>query len=145
MTQIRFYHNTPDPLALACELVGRAYHGGRRVVVRLEDNRAAQGFDRLLWTHEAGGFIPHVPAGDALAQRTPVLILAAPANAPPDHDDMLFNLAPDIPEEYDRFRMLVEIIGRSESVITPARRRWQQYKAAGHPLKAFDSVRREAL
>lgn len=145
MTRVQFYHNTPDTLALACELTARAYGGGRQVVLRMADTAAAQEIDSQLWRFDPLAFVPHVMVGAALANETPVIIAAAPDNGAWPHHDMLFNLAADVPHDCEAFRMVVEIVGQSEEDKVPARLRWQHYKSRGLHLKAFDSVRREAL
>lgn len=145
MPRVQFYHNAPDPLALACELTARAHGGGRHVVLRVADAAAARTLDELLWQFDQLAFVPHVLADSPLAGETPVLITTAGSGSDWPHRDMLFNLAADLPEGYEHFRMVVEIIGQSEADKTPARARWQHYKARGLHLQAFDAVRREAL
>ena len=149
--RVQFYHNTPDPLALACELVGRAYGSGRKVVVRMPDEASAQVLDRMLWTHERLTFIPHVLQDSPLAGETPIVIASAADTSAAvgkplwPHTDMLFNLAPDLPPAYDRFRLVIEIVGQSEAEKVPARARWSAYRQRGLETKAFDAERRVAL
>ncbi len=144
-TRVQFYHNTPDRLELACELVARAHAGGRQVAVRLPDGASAAQFDRLLWTKDPLAFIPHVAIDSPLAAETPVVLATPEAAAPWPHADMLFNLGEDVPAGFETFRMVVEIIGQSEADKLPARSRWMHYKQRGLDLKAFDSERRVAL
>lgn len=142
---MRFYHNAPDPFALACELATSAYRSGRKVAVRLPDAGAMRAFDALLWSHQQRAFVPHVAAASALADETPIVLDVA--GTPPrwPHADLIFNLASDVPPDVDRFRVVIEIIGQDETQRTPARARWQHYKAAGLALEAFDAIKREAL
>ena len=144
MTSVQFYHNTGNPLALACELLGKAHRGGRRAIVLSPDAALAQQLDRQLWTSEPGSFIPHVMSASPLAPETPILIGIAGETQWP-HTDLLFNLAADVPAACERFRMVIEIIGRGEAERAPARARWMYYKQQQFPLKAFDSERRIAL
>lgn len=153
MAWVHFYHNTPDPLALACELIASAYADGRKVAVRVADPAMATQLDKLLWSFHPFAFVPHVDADAALANETPVVI--GQTNAPPHlptqtarhwpHTDLLFNLAADVPPEFSTFRGVVEIISQNEHDKTPARARWLHYKQHGVALKAFDSVQRERL
>ncbi|MDR2032648.1 MAG: DNA polymerase III subunit chi [Azoarcus sp.] len=143
MTSVQFYHNADDPLALACELVGKAHRGGRQAIVVVPDAAAAQRLDRQLWCAEPSSFIPHVMTGSPLAMETPVIIgVAGEAQWP--HTDLLFNLAAGIPPGCERFRMLVEIVGGVEAERQPARLRWMHYKQRQFPLKAFDAEHRSA-
>jgi len=145
VTRIRFYHNAANPFALTCELVRNAYRSGRRVAVRTPDRATAQQLDQLLWRFEALAFVPHVHVDDPLASQTPVLIGHAEESTDWPHDDLIFNLADDPPPGFERFRMMIEIIGQDERDKQPARQRWMLYRQQGHTLKAFDAVRREAL
>ena len=56
-TRVQFYHNTPDPLAFACEMVARAWGSGRKVAVQVATNQL-----ELLTAHSrkctAGGDSP---------------------------------------------------------------------------------------
>ena len=144
MTSIHFYHNADDPVELACELLGNAHRGGRKAAVISPDMALAQQLDHRLWTASPGEFIPHVMSSSPLAAETPVVIgLAGEKDWP--HADLLFNLAAELPAACERFRMLIEIVGRSEAERAPARMRWMHYKQQQFPLKSFDAERRRAL
>jgi DNA polymerase-3 subunit chi len=144
MTSVHFYHNAKDPLGLVCELVGNAHRGGRKVIILSPDTALAQQLDHRLWTADPGSFIPHVMNGSPLAAETPIVIGLAGEKKWP-HTDLLFNLATELPAEYERFRMLIEVVGPSETERAPARARWTHYKQQQFPLKAFDAERRMAL
>ncbi|MCL2874879.1 MAG: DNA polymerase III subunit chi [Betaproteobacteria bacterium] len=144
MTIVHFYHNADDLIGLVCELVGNAHRSGRKAVIVSPDTALAQRLDRELWTADPGGFIPHVMNGSPLAAETPIVIGFAGEKEWP-HTDLLFNLAPELPAACERFRMLIEIVGRNETQRAPARARWMHYKQQQFPLKAFDAERRIAL
>ncbi len=144
MTSVHFYHNAEDPVSLVCELLGNAHRSGRKAVIISPDMALAQRLDRQLWTADPGDFIPHVMNDSPLAAETPIVIgLAGETQWP--HADLLFNLAAELPAACERFRTLIEIVGRSEAERAPARARWVHYKQQQFPLKAFDAERRMAL
>lgn len=144
-TRAQFYHNAEDPLALACELAARAFTAGRKVALRAPDAAAARRLDQLLWSAEPRAFVPHVTADSPLAPETPVVIGRADAVVDWPHADMLLNLGDDVPPDFERFRLVVEIVGGSEAAKRPARARWKHYRDRGVALQAFDAVRREAM
>ncbi len=145
MPRVQFYHNAEQPLVLACELTARAYAGGRRVALRVADEATAGRLDQLLWTFEQLAFVPHVSSRSPLASETPVLIDSAAQASTWAHHDLLFNLAPDLPPDFQGFRGVVEIIGQAEAEKAPARSRWMHYKQLGFEMQAYDAVRRERL
>jgi len=130
--EVHFYHNHPDPLAAACQLVGRAYQKDRKVLLIAADPAQSRGLDQALWTYAQQSFIPHVGLDSPLAAETPVLIAVAGRHQPPwPHSDMLFNLGASIPDGFDGFRMVLEIVGPTESEKAAARQRWQNYRSLG--------------
>ncbi len=134
MTRIEFYHDAPDRLAAACQLVGELYRQGRKIWIYAPDPAVAAAIDRLLWTQPATGFVPHCAADAALAEQTPVLIGQALETA--GYDDVLVNLDGDLPPAFSRFRQLVEVVGRGEDERAPARGRYKFYRDRGYPLDA---------
>ncbi|MDQ7990374.1 MAG: DNA polymerase III subunit chi [Candidatus Dactylopiibacterium sp.] len=136
MTQVRFYHNAPDRLRAACAITTKAVAQGHRIVVFAPDAATARRYDAQLWTQQAQSFVPHVSIDSALAARTPVVITTRLAGLP--HEDMLLNLADDLPDGFERFGQLVEIVAGDEAGVQAARARWRLYKAGNHPVQAFD-------
>lgn len=143
--KVHFYHNAGEPLLLACELIGRACAQGRKLAVQLADHERARAFDRLLWTFDAGSFIPHALHDSALASRSAVVIGSVEASPRWPCHDILFNLTSTPEPASADFRLIVEIVGRSDAARQPARQRWLRYRAQGCELKAFDAERRIAL
>lgn len=145
MPRVQFYHNAENPETLACELATRAWASGRRVAIRAPDTLHARQVSQLLWAHDPQSFIPNVMVNTALAAETPIVIGSADSPCGWPHGEILLNLAPDVPPDFESFRMLIEIIGQDEASKAPARARWKHYKQHDHPLQAFDAVSRTAL
>lgn len=133
---VKFYHNTPDRLRAACIITTKAVQQGRRVVVFGTDAGLVKRYDSLLWSVPPQSFVPHVAASSPLAARTPVVMTQSLGNLP--YDDVLVNLADDLPDGYDRFRLLVEIVGNDEAGRVAARSRWRFYKEHSHTVQAHD-------
>lgn len=138
MTDISFHVNLGDPVAYACRLLRKAAASGARVVVVAEpqDLRA---LDQALWTFSPQDFLPHCVAGAAPASvmaRSPI-VLAPDAHAAP-HRQVLVNLGTQVPEGFDGFERLIELVGRDEAALQEARTRWKHYAAHGHTPTKFD-------
>ena len=136
MTNVRFYHNASDRLRAACAITAKAVAAGHKVIVFAPDALTARSYDEKLWSQPPHGFIPHVSAESPLAARTPVLIAGSLDNLP--YDDLLLNLADELPAGFARFRHLVEIVGADEAGRAAARSRWRSYKEHACPVQAFD-------
>ena len=136
MTDVRFYHNAPDRLRVACVLTAKASGGGRWVSVFAPDGNIARHFDQMLWSFQPLAFVPHVPASSPLAAETPVVI-GSRLEALPD-DDVLINLGDDLPDGFERFSLVIEVVGPSDPERQAARGRFRRYKEQGHTLSAHD-------
>lgn len=134
--EVRFYHNAPDRLRVACSLAAKAAAAGNKVSVFAAQGAVAHQFDQMLWSFQHLAFVPHVAAGSPLAAETPVVIGQDLAALP--HQDVLINLDGDLPAGFERFELILEIVGRSDDERQAARARYRAYKAAGHNLTAHD-------
>ncbi len=140
MTQIEFFHNAPDKIAAATELIGELYRAGRRVLVYAPSAETAARIDRQLWVQPATGFIPHCSADSALAAETPIVIGATLDDI--GHDDVLVNLDGELPSAFSRFQRVVEIVDTSEQDRQPARNRFKFYRERGYALSTQDLSQR---
>lgn len=140
MTEIRFYHNAPDRLRVACVLATKASSGGHKVSVFAPDGGVARHFDQMLWSFQPLAFVPHVAAGSPLAAETPVVI-GSNLDALP-HQDVLINLGDTLPSGFDRFQLVLEIVGPTDPERQAARGRYRSYKDGGYALSAHDLAQR---
>ncbi len=136
MTRIDFYFEAEDKLQVACRLSAKAVQQQLRVLIYAPDEAEAQRIDKLLWTWQATGFLPHCMTRSPLAAETPVLITHDPEDTP--HDEMLLNLHPAWPPAFSRFRRLVEIVDRDEEDREAARARFRFYRDRGYQIAAHD-------
>lgn len=139
-TEIRFYHNAPDRLRVACVLCTKACAGGRKISVFAPDGSTSRHFDQMLWSFQPLSFVPHVAAGSPLETETPVVI-GGRLDALP-HQDVLINLGDTLPDGFERFALVVEIVGPSDPERHAARDRYRYYKAHGYTLSAHDLAQR---
>jgi DNA polymerase-3 subunit chi len=130
MTEVAFHFNAPDKQGYACRLLRKAYLRGARLVVLVDEaDRAA--LDSALWTVVVGEFLPHSNPGDPphVQARSPIhLASELPAQT---GATVLVNLRADMPEGYDRFARVIEVVTGDETDRGHARERWKRYKAQG--------------
>ena len=130
MTEVAFHFNAPDKLSYACRLLRKAYQRGARVVALVEEgDRGA--LDAALWTTVVGDFIPHSGPNDPphVQARSPIHV-ASQVSA---HNGatVLVNLRADMPDGYERFARVIEVVTGDERDRGLARERWKNYKVQG--------------
>ncbi|KQP15060.1 DNA polymerase III subunit chi [Pseudorhodoferax sp. Leaf267] len=137
MTEIAFHFNAPDKLAYACRLLRKAVIGGAQVVVTGEDD-ALRRLDQQLWTFSPLDFVPHCLADSpaAVLQATPVVLAADLQRAP--HHQVLVNLGDRVPEGFERFARLIEVVSGHDEDRAGARERWRHYAARGYAIVRHD-------
>lgn len=133
MADIRFYHLKTQTVSEALPaILMKALSGGRRVVVRLGDDKAVETLCDHLWTYRADSFIPHGSAKDGHAANQPVWITARDEN--PNGADVLVTTHAMETGPGD-FGTICEMITDHEpDSVTAARGRWKTYKDAGHDV-----------
>lgn len=138
MTEVAFHFNVPDKLGYACRLVRKATGAGARVVVT-GDADLLQSLDQLLWTFSALEFLPHCHAASADARTlaaSPVVLADSPRSTP--HHQVLVSLGSQVPEGFERFERLIELVAREDGDRQRARARWKHYADRGYAIKTHD-------
>jgi len=133
MTRIDFYVLTGvephDRRLTACRLAEKAYRLGHRVYVQTDSAQADVIMDELLWTFRHNSFVPHARWQSSENADVPVLL---GHDAAPDFlADVLINLSERIPDGFDRFDRLVEIVDQDEATRAAGRRRYRFYRERG--------------
>lgn len=137
MTEVAFHFNAPDRLRYACRLLRKAYLKGARVVVLAPTNEVPA-IDTALWTMAAGEFVPHCREGDAPRVRaaSPILLTTGQLPASAFEADVLVNLTEHMPDGFERYAKVIEVVELDEANRQRARERWRQYRLSGHePLR----------
>jgi DNA polymerase-3 subunit chi len=134
MTRIDFYHDAGDKHLVACKLAAKARQQNLRVLIYSRDDVVVQQIDKMLWTFQAVGFLPHCMATHPLAGQTPVLLARDGDTLP--HDEVLVNLDLEYPPAFARFQRLVEIVGAEDADRQAARQRYRFYRDRGYPIQS---------
>ncbi len=136
MMEVWFYHLQSQPLERALPaLVEKAVARGWRVIIQTGDDLRRKAIDDLLWTYAAESFLPHGAAGDAAAERQPVLLTSGAENTNGAALRMYVGgaeveIGPD--DAYERVIHLFD--GRNEEELAAARRQWSRLKDQGLAL-----------
>ncbi len=134
MPQVDFYVlPSADPAGrqlFTCRLAEKAWKAGHKIFIRSTDATEAAVLDDRLWTFRQGSFVPHTLAenheNDPLAAA-----LIGTGTAPGDFHDLLINLAPDVPEDWQTYRRIAEIVDGDEAVRRAGREKYRFYRNQG--------------
>jgi DNA polymerase-3 subunit chi len=138
MTEVAFHFNAPDKVGYACRLLRKACGTGARVVVTGAPD-VLKDLDVTLWTFSPLEFIPHTygAASSERAQaRTPVILADSARSAP--HQEVLVNLGSSVPDGFERFERLIEVVTVADDDRLQARRRWKHYADRGYAIVRHD-------
>ncbi|WP_427912112.1 DNA polymerase III subunit chi [Ramlibacter sp. MMS24-I3-19] len=136
MTEITFHVNTPDKVGYACRLLRKAWGAGSKVAVTAEPELLRE-LDATLWTFSAADFIPHCyEVADDLRARTPIVLVDSARAAP--HVEVLLNLGTSVPDGFERFERLIEVVCADPSDLQQGRVRWKHYASRGYAMTRHD-------
>ena len=141
--QVAFHFNVADKASYLCRLLRKAVHAGSRVIVtgaagQLED------LDRRLWTFSPQEFIAHCgsDAPPGMLQVTAV-VLAGSLDEPALNDlprQVLLNLGAEVPDGFERFERLIEVVSQDDEDRLAARQRWRRYAEGGFAMTRHDAA-----
>lgn len=143
MTEVAFHFNASDKVAYACRLLRKAVGSGAKVVVTAGADEL-QALDVALWTFAPLEFVPHCRAfaNEAVLAASPVMLTDAVPAAP--HQQVLVNLGERVPDGFERFERLIEIVGTQDEDRQQARGRWKHYADRGYAITRHDLASRSS-
>lgn len=136
MTRVDFHSNVADPCLHACRLLRKASGQGAKLLVLAEPGQLEQ-LDQALWALGDAEFVAHCRSQDGadLLAASPIVLHPASEPALPDVEaSVLVNLGRSVPQGFERFERLIEILARPEQDpegVALARQRWKHYKSRG--------------
>lgn len=137
MTAIAFHFNASDRLAYACRLLRKAVASGAKIIVTGSPDALLQ-LDALLWVFSTTDFVPHcqLASDPALVAASPVILARSIETVP--YQEVLLNLGDQVPDGFEKFERVVEIVTSDDEDRLSARRRWKQYADAGYAITRHD-------
>ncbi len=134
---LAFHFNAPNKVAYACKLLRKAVGAGARVAVLAPAELLAR-LDVELWTFSPLDFVAHVraPVPSQVLQRTAVVLCEQPDAAL--GYPVLVNLTSQVPQGFERFERVIEVVSLDEADRQAARLRWKHYTELGHTITRHD-------
>lgn len=135
MSEVRFYHlQSCTQNDVLPSLLLKAYEQGKRVVVKLHDEKEVGALDTHLWTYNLNSFLPHGSAKtikeDDEVSAQPIWLTCEDEN--PNNADVLIIAHGASSEMHGDFDLCCEMLdGHDEQAVSGARERWKAYKEKG--------------
>lgn len=142
MTEVMFHFNVADKVGYACRLLRKAHAHGARVGV-LAEPEALHALDTALWSFAPLAFVPHCLADAPAPVRDATPIVLAGRCAELAESEVLMHLGQALPQGFERFERLIELVGPDAADRTQARLRWRHYAERGYTVEAHDAARPE--
>lgn len=130
MTRVDFHSQVNDKIHYTCRLIRKARAANCQILVLSQDPQQAQALDQALWDFSASDFLPHVMLDNPLAPQTPILITTALQTTLPHHD-LLINLSQHLPDDFQQFNRVIEVISQHEDDAASGRQRFRLYQQQG--------------
>ena len=137
MTPVAFHLYADDKFIYTCRLLRKAVAKDAKLVVTGSPS-ALETLGQMLWTFSATDFVPHCDdmAQHNVRQRSPVLL--SQSVQPDAHERILINLGTSIPDHFDHFQRVIEVVADDDDDRHLARQRWRDYLAQGVAPVKFD-------
>lgn len=136
MTEVAFHFGAPNKLDYVGRLLRKAVGRGARLVV-LGPQDLVRRLDAHLWALAPTEFLPHGVEGDPCAARSPVL-LTSTLHPGLHASSVLLNLSNAVPDGFDRFARVIEVVSHDEEDRLAARGRWKHYAQQGIAIQKHD-------
>lgn len=137
MTRIEFHFNAPDRLPYVCRLLRKAHRQSMRIGV-LGSEAVLRQLTAALWTFSEADFLPHSTHTDPqdIQQASPIQLHVDPSRCL--GLDLLVNLGDEVPQKFEQFNRLIEVVATDDHGRMTARQRWRHYAAQGYDLVQHD-------
>lgn len=144
MTDVAFHFGAPNKLNYACRLLRKAVGSGAKVLV-VADAAALHRLDTDLWATSPTDFVAHCgSAADTVMLRRSSVLLASQVLPVSAQHKVLVNLAHVMPEGFEEFERVIEVVGTDDADRDRARVRWRQYTERGYKIHRHDLTLRGA-
>ena len=139
---VEFHFNVPDRLHYTARLLRKAHTMGLRSAV-VGEGGLLQLLSEQLWTVGQLDFISHcTDQADATMQARSRVLLGT-TTAAMQGRSVLVNLGDEVPQQFEGFARLIEIVDADPGHRQLARTRWRAYQAQGHTLVQHDFQKKE--
>lgn len=142
MSEVRFYHLLRRSLEdVLPQMLEMTLERGWRAVVMAGSPERVEVLNQHLWTYRKESFLPHGTASEGDPELQPVWLTDRDEN--PNRATVLFltdGARTGLADRYERICDLFD--GNDPAAVADARRRWKDWKDAGHELSYWQQTER---
>ena len=114
-----------------CRLVEKAFKLGNKIYIHCASAPEAQYLDDLLWTFRQNSFLPHLLYQGEQQDFTATPILIGWQHKPQLWQQLLINISAVVPEFYQQFERVAEVVTQQPELLQQLRERYAWYRDAG--------------
>lgn len=139
--QIDFYllnvSDTMDGERFVCRLTEKVFHQKHRIYINTLNLGATSRLDDMLWTFSPGSFLPHSLAHDPIEDNNEKIMIGH-KEIPDTANDVLINMATDVPLAHIQFSRIVEIVYNTEQHKQISRNRYRYYREQKYAISSHE-------
>ena len=115
-TRVDFYlvdtNRQDEIMNVVCKLTEKAYFRKHQVFIFCNNQQQAETVDEMLWSFRDDSFVPHNIQGEGPTPPPPIQI--GYNDAPRRFNDILINLADTVPNFYQQFGRVLQVVSSEE-------------------------------
>ena len=145
-TRIDFYvlqqHADVVRQHFACRLAEKALIEHHHIVIALDSEEQALTLSDYLWTFKPESFLPHqlhntqMQSAQISKALVPAPIVLTWDAMPKQGEDVLINLRQEVPQGFDQFKRVIEIVIQETSCLRATRAHFQAYRTQGYTVNS---------
>ena len=119
-------HN--DRLSFLSRLIEKALKLGHTIYIHTNNFQQATEIDDYLWSYKIESFLPHELNGENTTKELSAPVTIGFTDDCKEHNDLLINLASELPVFYKQFGRIAEIVIQDNSILKELRNHYRQIK-----------------
>jgi DNA polymerase-3 subunit chi len=117
-------------LLTVCRIIQKAYLNSHQIYIHTQNSAQSETLDRLLWTFDDISFVPHqiLSSTDERENSLPAVLIGHAASPSLPVHDVLLNLDHKVPDFFNTFERIIEVVPEEPAARTNAREKYRFYR-----------------
>ena len=117
-----------DRLLFLSRLIEKAITLGHTIYIHTNNIQQATEIDDYLWSYKIESFLPHELSSTNTSKELSAPVTIGFTDNCNDHNDLLINLASELPDFYKQFNRIAEIVIQDDLILQELRKHYRQIK-----------------